>query len=73
MVLTKLKEQAIVTLRNFKPTGNNDVVNIIETILCCYVEDVRDKNVDQPTGISNEAKFLIEELQSFINGIKEEH
>ena len=56
-----LKEQAIIALRSFNPKGKNDVINIIDTILNCYVK---------PLNQSNEENFLIEELKSFIDGIK---
>ena len=50
------------------------IINIIETILKCYVEfDVSNENglkINPPFGQSNEVKFLIEELKSFIDGIK---
>ncbi len=71
-----LKVQAIEALKSFKPTGNNDVVNIIETILKCYVEvdiEVNENNCpldNNPMNQSKEVTFLIEELQSFIDGIK---
>lgn len=79
METNNLKERAIAALRSFKPTGKNDVINIIETILNCYVKDdieVNEQNrpcVHKPMNQSNEEKFLIEELQSFIDGIKKNY
>ena len=69
------KENAINVLKNINPASNEDVINIIDTILQCYVQsDVRNENgipkVDKQTNQSNEVKFLIDELTSFIEGIK---
>ena len=69
------KENAINVLKNINPVSNEDVINIIDTILQCYVQpDVRNENgipkVDKQTNQSNEVKFLIDELTSFIEGIK---
>ena len=68
------KEEAIMLLKDFTPTNKQDVLNIIETILNCYVEpEVEVENgikVHSSTNQSNEVKFLIEELSSFIEGIK---
>ena len=59
METTNLKKQAIIALRSFSPTGKNDIINIIETMINCYVK----------ANQSNEESFMIEELQSFIDGI----
>ena len=59
------KEMAISNLRTFVPQSNDDVEIIIETILNCYVE-VEFEVCNQPDNV----KFLIEELSSFINGIR---
>ena len=65
------KENAIIVLKNFKPESNEDVINIIETILNCYLDPyVSNENgtikVGEHTNQPNEVKFLIDELTSFI-------
>ena len=71
------KEMAISVLKDLKPTSNDDVINIIETILNCYVEPYvyNEKGiikVDKQTNQPSEVKFLIDELTSFIEGIKKQ-
>ena len=71
---SKKKDKAIDVLKSFIPKSNTDVKIIIETILACYTEaDIDDEKgikVKVPSNQSNEVKFLIEELKSFIDGIK---
>ena len=71
---SKNKVKAIDALKSLNQNSNEDVINIIETILKCYVEfDVSNENglkINPPSGQSNEVKFLIEGLKSFIDGIK---
>ena len=74
METNSLKKQAIISLKDFIPKKKDDVINIIETILNCYlkVEEIdkeNDKDSCQPANQSKEVKFLIKELQSFIDGI----
>ena len=74
IMYSQKKEEAILILKSFIPKNNKDVINIIETVLGCYAEpEVVNENgikVQEPTNQSNEVKFLIDELKSFIDGIK---
>lgn len=72
-----LKKDAISILKSLEQTEGNNVSNIIETILKCYVDvDVVLENgikVNQPTDQPSEVKYLIRELQSFLEGIKSDN
>ena len=56
-----LKTQAIKCLKTSDKVGTSDIINIIETIMDCYVG---------PSCMSNEEKFLVAELQSFVTSLK---
>ena len=66
METNNLKKQAISVLKSIKPESNVDVINIIENIRNCYFDSEGYNKTYQTSNV----KFLIDELNSFIDGIK---
>lgn len=70
ILYSQAQKRAIEALKGFIPKSNNEVINIIETILNCYLDIEAVIRKEPQTDQSEEVDFLIEQLSSIVKGLK---